>query len=162
MTKILTFKSYLGAAPLIKQAAILTAAAEIVTVEARHQTFIRIASKAVPVPNAFDTPLGPRSVFTLASQFITGCPNGSNLNVQAFPAIALAGGGTNILAGQQLVLADPSQPAQAQFCAFVNQGQTMFAQLAQGACAVPQNMSGEVYMLVTKSASIADTEILAG
>jgi hypothetical protein len=143
-------------------AAVLTAAAEIVTVEARHQTFIRSALKANPVPNAFDTPLDPRAVFTLASQFITSCPNGSNLNIQAFPAISLAGGGTNIAAGQQLLLADPNQPIGAQFCAFVNQGQTMFAQLNQGACQVPQNMSGEVYMLVTKSASIVDTEILAG
>jgi hypothetical protein len=143
-------------------APVLTAAGEIVTVEARHQTFIRIALKADPVPNAFDTPLGPRAVFTLASQFITGCPNGSNLNIAAFPEISLAGGGTNINAGQQLVLADPASPAGAQFCAFVNQGQSMFAQLTQGACQVPQNMSGEVYMLITKSASIADTEVLAG
>src|ERR1700760_4865580 len=142
--------------------AILSAAAEIVTVEARHQTFIRIASKAVPVPNAFDTPLDPRSVFTLASQFITACPTGSTLNIQAFPSISLAGGGTNIAAGQQLVLQDPNQPVGAQFCAFINQGQTMFAQLNQGACQVPQNLSGEVYMLVTKSASITATEILAG
>lgn len=154
--------AYLGAAPLVKMAPVLTAAAEIVTVEARHQTFIRLASKAVPVPNAFDTPLGARSVFTLAAQFIQSCPQGSNLNIQAFPAISLAGGGTNIAAGQTLVLADPAQPAGAQFCAFLNQGQTMFAQLAQGSCQVPQNMSGEVYMMVTRSASIADTEILAG
>jgi len=142
--------------------AVLTAAAEIVTVEARHQTFIRTASKAVPVPNAFDTPLGPRAVFTLAAQFIQSCPQGSNLNIQAFPAISLAGGGTNIAAGQSLVLADPNQPAGAQFCAFLNQGQTMFAQLQAGSCQVPQNMSGEVYMMVTRSASIADSEILAG
>jgi hypothetical protein len=154
--------AYLGAAPLVKSPAVLTAAAEIVTIEARHQTFIRTASKAVPVPNAFDTPLGPRAVFTLASQFIQACPQGSNLNIQAFPAIALAGGGANIQPGQQLVLADPNQPQGAQFCAFLNQGQTMFAQLSQGSCQVPQNMSGEVYMMVTRSASIADSEILAG
>ncbi|KAF2667954.1 hypothetical protein BT63DRAFT_305758 [Microthyrium microscopicum] len=154
--------AYLGAAPLVKMPAVLTAAAEIVTVEARHQTFIRTASKALPVPNAFDSPLGPRAVFTLASQFIQSCPQGSNLNIQAFPAIALAGGGTGIAAGQSLVLADPNQPTGAQFCAFVNQGQSMFAQLTSGSCTVPQNMSGEVYMMVTRSASIADTEILAG
>jgi hypothetical protein len=154
--------AYLGAAPLVKMPAVLSAAASIVTVEARHQTFIRTASKAVPVPNAFDTALGPRAVFTLASQFISSCPTGSSLNVQSFPAISLAGGGTNIAAGQSLVLADPAQPAGASFCAFANQGQAMFAQLQGGACAVPQNMSGEVYMMVTRSASIADSEILAG
>jgi hypothetical protein len=114
------------------------------------------------VPNAFDTPLGPSAVFTLASQFITSCPAGSNLNVPAFPAISLAGGGNNIAAGQTLVLANPAQPAGAAFCAFANQGQTMFSALNQGACQVPANLSGEVYMLVTKSASIADAEVLAG
>jgi hypothetical protein len=154
--------AYLGAAPLVQMKPVLMAAASIVTVEARHQTFIRAASKAVPVPNAFDTPLGPRAVFTLASQFIQSCPQGSNLNIQAFPAIALAGGGTGITAGQSLVLADPNQPAGAGFCAFVNQGMSMFAPLTSGSCNVPQNMSGEVYMMVTRSQSIADTEILAG
>jgi len=154
--------AYLGAAPLVQMKAVLTAAAQIVTVEARHQTFIRTASKAVPVPNAFDTPLGPRAVFTLAAQFIQSCPQGSNLNIQAFPAIALAGGGTGITAGQSLVLADPNQPQGAQFCSFVNQGMAMFSQLTQGACQVPQNMSGEVYMMVTRAQSIADADILAG
>jgi hypothetical protein len=154
--------AYLGAAPLIKQATVLEAAGEIVTVEARHQTFIRILESADPVPNAFDTPLGPRAVFTLAAQFITGCPQGSSLNIQAFPAIALNGVQGNIAAGQQLLLADPNSTPGAMFCAFVNQGQSTFAAIAGGACTVPPNMSGEVYMLVTKTASIADTEVLAG
>lgn len=154
--------AYLGAAPLVQAKAVLGAAASIVTVEARHQTFIRTASNAMAVPNAFDSPLGPRAVFTLAAQFIQSCPTGSNLNIQAFPAIALAGGGTGITAGQSLVLADPSQPAGAGFCAFIDQGMAMFAPLTSGSCTVPQNMSGEVYMMVTRSQSIADTEILAG
>jgi hypothetical protein len=154
--------AYLGAAPLVSTKPVLMAAASIVTVEARHQTFIRAASKAVPVPNAFDTPLGPRAVFTLAAQFIQSCPTGSNLNIQAFPAIALAGGGTGITAGQSLVLADPNQPTGAGFCAFVNQGMSMFAPLASGSCSVPPNMSGEVYMMVTRTQSIADADILAG
>jgi hypothetical protein len=101
-------------------------------------------------------------VFTLASQFITACPQGSALNVPSFPAISLAGGGGNIAAGQTLVLANPNEPQGASFCAFVNQGSAQFAALSQGACQVPANLSGEVYMMVTKSASIADTEILAG
>lgn len=154
--------AYLGAAPLVSTEPVLMAAASIVTVEARHQTFIRAASKAVPVPNAFDTPLGPRSVFTLAAQFIQSCPTGSNLNIQAFPAIALAGGGTGITAGQSLVLADPNSPTGAGFCAFINQGMSMFAPLTGGSCNVPQNMSGEVYMMVTRTQSIADAEVLAG
>jgi len=154
--------AYLGAAPQVKTAPVLAAAAEIVTVEARHQTFIRTATNAIAVPNAFDSPLSPRAVFTLAAPFITSCPSGSNLAIQPFPAIALQGGGAGISAGQSLVLANPSQPAGAQFCAFINQGQAMFAPISSGSCQVPASMSGEVFMMVTSSESIADTAILAG
>jgi hypothetical protein len=110
--------AYLGAAPLITSADILAAAGSIVTVEARHQAFIRVASGAEPVPAAFDTALGPRAVFTLAAQFISACPEGSNLNIQAFPAIALQNP-EQATVGQNLKLADPAQPAGASFCAFV-------------------------------------------
>ena len=154
--------AYLGAAPLVQNPAVLSAAGSIVTVEARHQTFIRSASNAVPVPNAFDSALGPRAVFTLAAPFIQSCPQGSNLNIQAFPSIALAGGGVGIQSGQSLVLADPAQPAGAGFCAFVDMSQSQFVPLTGGQCQVPPNLSGEVYMMVTRSQSIADSEILAG
>ena len=154
--------AYIGAAPMVKTAPVLSAAAEIVTVEARHQTFIRTASNAVPVPNAFDTPLGPRAVFTLASQFISSCPTGSNLNIQSFPVIVLQGGGIGITGGESLVLANPGQPAGAQFCAFVDQGMTMYAPLMSGSCQVPQGLSGEVFMMVTNAQSIMDNAVLAG
>jgi len=153
--------AYIGAAPLVKSAAILTSAAEIVTVEARHQTFIRTISNAAAVPNAFDSALGPRAVFTLAAPFIASCPTGSSLAIQSFPAISLAGGG-NINAGQELVLANPSQPTGAQFCAFVSTGGTTYAQFNAGACTVPGQLTGETWLLVTKSMSTNDTEILAG
>lgn len=110
--------AYLGAAPLVNSSDILSAAGSIVTVEARHQAFIRVASGAEPVPAAFDTALGPRAVFTLAAQFIKSCPEGSNLNIQAFPAIALQNP-EQATVGQNLKLADPAQPAGASFCAFV-------------------------------------------
>lgn len=110
--------AYLGAAPLVNSSDVLAAAGSIVTVEARHQAFIRLASGAEPVPAAFDTALGPRAVFTLAAQFIKSCPEGSNLNIQAFPAIALQNP-EQATVGQALKLADPAQPAGASFCAFV-------------------------------------------
>jgi hypothetical protein len=110
--------AYLGAAPLVNSSDILAAAASIATVEARHQAFIRVASGAEPVPAAFDTALGPRAVFTLAAQFINSCPEGSNLNIQAFPAISLQNP-EQATVGQNLKLANPGEPAGAQFCAFV-------------------------------------------
>jgi hypothetical protein len=110
--------AYLGAAPMVQSKDVLGAAASIVTVEARHQAFIRVASGAEPVPAAFDTALQPRAVFTLAAAFIKSCPEGSNLNIQAFPAIALQNP-EKATVGQNLKLADPASPAGASFCAFV-------------------------------------------
>ena len=95
-------------------------AATIATVEARHQTFINVASGKEPVPAPFDTPLGVAAVFTLAAPFIKSCPTGSNLNIPVFPSIALDPS-AKPMAGQSLVLRDKSQPAGAKFCAFVNQ-----------------------------------------
>ncbi|KAF2266776.1 hypothetical protein CC78DRAFT_542081 [Lojkania enalia] len=153
--------AYLGAAPLVNSSDVLSAAASIVTVEARHQAFIRVASGAEPVPAAFDTALGPRAVFTLAAQFINSCPEGSNLNIQPFPAIALQNA-AQALPGQTLALADAAQPEGAQFCAFVAPGGNQFAPLTNGNCEVPQGLQGEVYMMLTKSQSIDDAEVLAG
>lgn len=153
--------AYLGAAPMVNSSDVLGAAASIVTVEARHQAFIRVASGAEPVPAAFDTALQPRAVFTLAAQFIKSCPQGSNLNIQAFPAIALQNP-EQATVGQNLKLADPASPAGASFCAFVAPGGNQFSKIQDGNCMVPQNLQGEVYMMITKSESVADDQVLAG
>jgi len=153
--------AYLGAAPLVNSSDVLAAAGSIVTVEARHQAFIRVAAGAEPVPAAFDTALGPRAVFTLAAQFIKSCPQGSNLNIQAFPAIALQNP-EQATVGQNLKLADPAQPSGAAFCAFVAPGGNQFTPITDGNCMVPQNLAGEVYMMITKSQSVTDAEVLAG
>lgn len=153
--------AYLGAAPLVNSSDVLSAAGSIVTVEARHQAFIRVASGAEPVPAAFDTALGPKAVFTLAAQFIKSCPEGSNLNIQPFPSISLQNA-AQATPGQNLKLADAAQPAGAQFCAFVAPGGNQFVQLQDGNCQVPMGLQGEVYMMLTKSKSVADTEVLAG
>jgi hypothetical protein len=41
-------------------------------------------------------------------------------------------------------------------------GGTQFSPIANGNCMVPQNLAGEVYMMITKSMSVADAEVLAG
>lgn len=122
------------------------------TVEARHQTFIRAASQIAAVPSAFDTPLGIRSVFTLAAAFISSCPAGSNLDIQAFPAVSISSDATvPITAGTSLTMAAPAGTAP-MFCAFTNGGQpggTAFTPLAAGACTVPQGLAGETYVSLT-------------
>ncbi|APA15447.1 hypothetical protein SS1G_09130 [Sclerotinia sclerotiorum 1980 UF-70] len=139
--------AYLGAAPLISSKAILTVAAEIVTVESRHQTFIRTASKVAAVPSAFDTPLGIRNVFSLAAPFIQSCPQGSNLAVTPFPALTMTTANEAITAGSTLQLSTTAQGATA--CAFTNGGQTggtAFTAFANGACTVPQGLAGDAYL----------------
>jgi hypothetical protein len=143
--------AYLGAAPLLKSPAILSVAASIVTIEARHQTFIRVASKAAAIPSPFDTPLGVRNVFTLAAGFISSCPTGSNLAITGFPAVTMAAGAGNataaFTAGQSLALS--STATGATFCAFTNAGQlggTAFVPFTGGACTVPQDLAGLTYV----------------
>ncbi|KAH7393672.1 ferritin-like domain-containing protein [Cadophora sp. MPI-SDFR-AT-0126] len=145
--------AYLAAAPLVKTPGILTVAAEIVTVEARHQTFIRTASRVAAIPSAFDTPLGIRSVFTLAAGFISSCPAGSNLAITPFPALTMtAGAPTAVAAGSTVQLSSTAQGATG--CAFVNgglPGGAAFTPFANGACTVPPNLAGVTYVHLTSA-----------
>ena len=152
---MLTNLRYLGAAPLLTTPSILTVAAEIVTVEARHQTFVRAASQVAAVPSAFDTPLGIRSVFSLAAGFISSCPTGSNLVITPFAPLnmtAPASGSSNIAAGTTVQFQTTATGGT--FCSFTNAGQiggTAFAPFTNGACAVPQNLAGLVYVHITNA-----------
>ena len=68
--------AYIGAANLIVDPSILTAAATIVTVEARHQSILNILNGGTAIPQAFDIPLLPQEVLALAGGFIPGCDVG--------------------------------------------------------------------------------------
>ncbi|KAK6530398.1 hypothetical protein TWF694_003753 [Orbilia ellipsospora] len=158
--------AYLGAAPLIKNKDILAAAASIVTVEARHQTFIRAAAgDELPVPQAFDAALGPKSVFTIAAQFIKSCPAGSGLAFEAFPSLVIVNA-QNIKPGTPLNLASGSSPGGAKFCAFTAGGVgTVYAELKDGKCIVPDALAGEVYVQLTTSGNgktLDDSSVVAG
>lgn len=65
--------AYLGAAHLISDPVLLTDAASIVTVEARHQTVLNILNGGSAIPQAFDIPFSPSEVLAVASPFISGC-----------------------------------------------------------------------------------------
>lgn len=69
--------AYLGAAHLISDPQLLTAAASIMTVEARHQTVLNILSGGSTIPQPFDIALLPNEVLAVASPFIQpGCDVG--------------------------------------------------------------------------------------
>ncbi|ODA79779.1 hypothetical protein RJ55_05373 [Drechmeria coniospora] len=160
--------AYLGAAPLVSDKGILTTAASIVTIESRHQSAIRIFSGTSAIPQAFDAPLNPRSVFTLAAPFIKECPQGSNLAIQPFPALSMDSPGPAQVGSTISVTA--ANTAEAKFCAFtsggVSPGDTMFTPLTDGRNCVVPSVAGVSYLSLTKEAPLdgvlKDDLILAG
>lgn len=163
--------AYLGGGPLITDKSILGTAASILTIEARHQTFIRVATKIAAVPQPFDTALSPKQVFSLAAPFIASCPEGSNLILTAFPTLTMAAGANAnaVQAGSRIQLQSDAT-AQAAFCAFTTggvPGGTAFTAFdAATGCEVPQGLAGVVYINLVSAApvngAISDDIILAG
>lgn len=155
---MLTTSRYLAAAPLLTTPAILSVAASIATVEARHQTFIRAASQVIAVPSAFDTPLGVRSVFSLAAGFIASCPEGSNLAVTPFTSAEMTSpdASSKIVAGTSLKIQTTAPGGS--FCSFTDAqlpGGSAFVPFTNGACEVPQNLAGQVYVHITSAGPIS-------
>jgi hypothetical protein len=100
--------AYLGAAADIMSKTYLTAAGSILTVEARHNAYIRNGLKSAPFPQAFDAPLSYNEVYSLASQFITSCPESNPpLPVKAFPKLALDPSATSVSTGSTVTLLTP-------------------------------------------------------
>lgn len=67
--------AYLGGAPLVADSdMILTAAASILTVESRHDAYLRAGVGGSPFPTPFDTAISALWADTLAQQFVVSCP----------------------------------------------------------------------------------------
>lgn len=68
--------AYLGAVTIIDDPELLTDAATILTVEARHQTIHNLLAGGTSISNAFDIALSPPQVLAIAGPFISGCDLG--------------------------------------------------------------------------------------
>lgn len=120
------------------------------------------------MPSAFDTPLGIRSIFTLAAGFIDSCPTGSNLAITPFAALTLTGDAkAAAVAGATVQLSTSATGGT--FCAFTNgglPGGTAFTPFANGACTTPQGLAGETYVHVTNAGPatgvLTDAIVVAG
>ncbi|KAH9452363.1 hypothetical protein Pst134EB_016318 [Puccinia striiformis f. sp. tritici] len=174
--------AYLGAAGSIQNPAYLTAAATILTVEARHNAYVRLANGENPFPTAFDTPMDPRAIVTLASPFFAACPNGSAPSFQGFPALNVTG---KLTPGSSLTVASANMTG-ATTCAFLSGLNTTFSSFADGKCQVPSDgkvgggqvsdsfsvscmhlcltcfSSCQVYILLTSANNVTDYSTIAG
>ncbi|POW05736.1 hypothetical protein PSHT_10656 [Puccinia striiformis] len=153
--------AYLGAAGSIQNPAYLTAAATILTVEARHNAYVRLANGENPFPTAFDTPMDPRAIVTLASPFFAACPNGSAPSFQGFPALNVTG---KLTPGSSLTVASANMTG-ATTCAFLSGLNTTFSSFADGKCQVPSDGKvggGQVYILLTSVNNVTDYSTIAG
>lgn len=65
--------AYLGAAHLLTDPALLTAAGSILTLEARHQSLFNVFNGESFGPQPFDIALSPSQVLALAGGFLEGC-----------------------------------------------------------------------------------------
>lgn len=155
--------AYLGAASLIEEPRILTAAASILTIEARHQTILNTLNGGATVPQAFDIPLRPEQVLAIAGGFISGC----DLGVPANAPLAVTADG-NIGPGTKLSFTSPAIDAaagQKLFCNMVVGGAAAAISLPIDQCIVPKGIVGPVALFVTKDAQpllgldIADQEV---
>lgn len=96
--------AYIGGATLLTDPVLLTAAASILTVEARHQTVLNIlSSTGTAIPAAFDLALTPSEVLALAGPFISGC----DVGIPANPVLSVTNTGT-VAPGTQLTFSSPA------------------------------------------------------
>ena len=125
--------AYLGGASLLVDDPILeTAAASILTVEARHDAFLRAGVGGSPFPTSFDTALTAVWAYNLAQMFVVHCPQ--QLPITILPKLKLAAPAPQphlqppVLGGTELTFTfDPStffdkvDPNAPLYIAFINQ-----------------------------------------
>jgi len=162
--------AYLGAAASISDKDYLTAAGSILTVEARHSSYIRASLKELPFPSPFDIPLTFDDVYTLAGGFIVSCPStNAPLPVKAFPVLTLGTSGT-IKSGDTIFLETVGYTLVAPasglvYGAFITVTGPIFVDAKQVAggftVVVPEGINGQNYVVITGCNTIVTDDTTA-
>lgn len=143
--------AYLGGSVIVDDKTILVAAASILTIEARHQSFLNILNGASGIPQAFDIALTPPQVLSLAAGFVQGCDVQGALNITANPPLSITNTGS-VAPGTLLTFDSP---------AIANAGDNLSCQMLVGGnttassfpikdCIVPSGINGPVAIFLTK------------
>jgi len=144
--------AYSGAASLLVDKNILSAAATILTIEARHQSILNVLNGGSAIPQAFDVTLSPPQVLALAGGFISGC----DLGVPANPALSVTNTGA-VQVGTKLTFAsagiDNARKANQNdlSCQMLVGGAANSISLPFDNCVVPAGIDGPVYLYITNS-----------
>jgi hypothetical protein len=150
--EIVGIGAYLGGATLINDPVILDAAGSILTVEARHSTLTNILGGASAVASAFDIPLSPAEVLSIAGPFISGCDL-SPLGQTANPTLTITNKGS-VQPGTKLTFKSDaingSIPEDKLSCQMMLGGAPNAIVLPFNECVVPDKVNGPVHVFVTK------------
>ncbi|KAI0751274.1 ferritin-like domain-containing protein [Daedaleopsis nitida] len=138
--------AYLGAAHLIDDPVLLTAAGSILTVEARHQTILNVLNSGASIPQAFDIALLPNEVMAVAGAFISNC----NVGVTANQPLTVTNTGA-VAPGTALTFSSPAINGSTDglFCQMLVGGMPDSISLPFDQCVVPQGIEGPVAIFVT-------------
>jgi hypothetical protein len=138
--------AYLGAAHLVNDPRVLSSAASILTIEARHQTMLNIFEGGSAIPQSFDMPLSPPEVLAIAGSFISGC----DLGIKANPSLSVTNTGS-IVVGTLLQFSSSafSGSTSGFFCQMLVGGLPFSISLPIDQCIVPPGIDGPVAVWIT-------------
>jgi len=153
--------AYLGAAHLISDPTLLTSAASIMTVEARHQTVLNILSgTGTAIPSAFDIPLAPQEVLAIVSPFLSGpC----DLGIKPNPTLVVTNQGP-VQPGTMLTFQSSAMSgmnSSAMFCQMLMGGAPNSLSLPLSQCVVPSGSNGPMAIWITSDSQPISNDVVS-
>ncbi|KAF8946591.1 hypothetical protein BGZ47_000119 [Haplosporangium gracile] len=149
--------AYTGAAAGITSGDLLTAAASIATIEGRHSSFLNDVVGEDGAPYPFDTPLTPREVVTIATNFIESCPY--DLGVAPFKQLTASIKGNRVKTSYE-----KEEAGRQEWCQFLYNNKVVVSRRQE--CKLPPTVTGYVYVVITDTATPItlkdESRILAG